>query len=265
MKTSFEELNKAVAEAFYREPKISALEYYEMKNQTMVRYITETIIKNEQSSAFYRHVGIAPKEDFALNIAIKSTLKKFRDLKGYIYDVIYELGNGLATDMSNAYESFNILFPVISANRENLDTQKHLTAFLEDIVATEFLLKAMSNNISTRGTMQEKLIESNKILKAVLEADFPFKPLIHELEVNPNLEDGIVNTRKSYVLLFMIIYLYEYGKKIKDNSYEPICFKELSVNEFSRQVDSYLEINQMRKLGVQRFDTRVCGVIRTLS
>lgn len=269
MKKSFEELNNDFENLFLKMPEIPLADYYHAKNQDMIGHITDRIFKSEIRSIEYRHCGNVPKEDFVINTAIKTSLRKFCNFypfskEGCAYATIYSIYENLDENMGNAFEVINGLRPIINSNRKDRKIQKELSVFLEDIVAMEFLLDYLPKR--DQNGIRTKLIESNETVRNLLMEGFPFRRFISELETTPNpyLDDCVAHSRKSYLFLFLTIYLYEYVKKMENDSYETIFFEEFSLDEFDRRVNTFLELNMMQKLSVRTLDHSVCRVVRDM-
>ena len=214
-------------------------EYYILKNNLSITVFFEMLI-DEDHLVFERRKDTIKKEfkpikrsDIPISFGIKSALEKYENSASILYDA----SNTLKEDMSNTKAVLLDIQRIVQQNPD-FETQKQISAFIDDVMSIEGILKRVIYSIKGENGRIRKYGES--VLSDSVMKEFPDNHTFENIEEEYKLINEGTSSRKAIILMYYIAYAYEYSSFLSNLTYSSNLFEEMGFTEFFNGLNSVL-------------------------
>ena len=249
-------------------------EYYKIKNRLMLTVLTDTF----KSTVYLlsERIGDAEKtlnqKEINLFLSFRSALRKCSDPS----HVLKKANDILMENMSNSIE---VILEIAKIADEHIDlnSQKQISVFLNDVIKMEGFLKYVissirstptESNSNTSGAVSPVRLRkySESVLKESVMKEFPTDRTFMKFERDPAETGNSLNTRKAIILMYYIAYAYEFTAGLSDPLYTSPMFGDImGFYEFVESLDNILlKCNLATLYPANQFDWLIMRSIRDL-
>lgn len=273
--------------------------YYILKNILFITVLTDLISEEDPVEAernrFNKNIedsssdpGIT-RDMINYSLALRSALEKYTDPTSLLYPLNQKLKNKTATPKEILIQLRKLITCKTDDINADINTQKEVALFLNDIIKNEELLKRVVQSLAskTTGRLREK---SQTKLKDTAMQNFPYANIFANIENDPSViyhkkDSGkTVATRKALVLMYYIVYAYELPLYLNDLEYifNTFCdvvtsinipdqentieeYKQMGFLEFFESLNIILDYCQVSRLyPLNQFDWLILRSIREI-
>lgn len=215
-------------------------------NSIILDHINRALLKIHQIIKDYPFLGPQIQEAFFLTSAL------------------YLAVQNLSNDMRETKEVLTEIHKITNKNPD-IDTQKNIANFLNDIKKIEGVLKYAIHSIEGKNSRIRPY--GNSALKETVMKRFPTDKSFNDFEKNPEIisqEKGI-GIRKAIILMYYIAYAYDYSSYISDYTYTSDRFGEMGFTEFMNGLNTVLRRCKLPPLyPANQFDWLILYSIRAI-
>lgn len=260
--------------------------YYILKNclflTALIDMISDEDYLEAQRNRFKKNVESSEsdpdirKEDIPFSLAIRSAIVKFGSSS-----VLFEAGQKLVGKAATPKETLQAVRKLVSAHADDIVAQKEISSFLNDVIKTEGLLKHVVYSIRNRDGRIRPFRDSS--LNNTVMREFPDDKTFAKFEDDPSIIYEGRATRKAIVLMYYIVYAYEFPLYLSDFQYtsglfDDIAkalnipdddgfddFKQMGFAEFYQSMNTILDYCQLPRLyPANQFDWLILRSIREI-
>ena len=235
--------------------------YYILKNILFITVLTDLISEEEHLEAeryrFNKRVedtnvnpGISG-DMIPYSLALRSALEKYNNSESVLYTLNQKLRKKTATPKEILIELRKMITCKTDDINTDINIQKEVALFLNDIIKNEELLKRVLQSLinKTTGRLRKK---TQSELKDTVMKNFPYANTFTNIENEPSAmydkerHGETVATRKALVLMYYIIYSYELPLYLNDLKYvfNTFCDVATAIN-IPDQENTFEEYKQM--------------------